>query len=117
MLGLTNYKSYVGSNLGKKWKLFYDEGMKIGDSSAYFANPLGNQVAIVLKDGKHVIMNRSFQVAESQGKLTCVGGHPEPSVSFLSFRLIKGTKNRNIRRCRKDLELHIDERAVREHAS
>ena len=80
MLGLTNYKSYVGSNLGPKWKLFYDEGMKLGDPCAYFANPLGNQVAIVLKDGKHVIMNRSFEVAESQGKLTAVGGHPEPSV-------------------------------------
>ncbi|CBK22115.2 uncharacterized protein [Blastocystis hominis] len=79
MLGLTNYKAYVGSNLGPKWKLFYEEGMKIGDPDAYFGNPLGNQVAIVLKDGKHVIMNRSYQVAESQGKLTAVGGHPEPS--------------------------------------
>lgn len=56
--------------------------MKIGDPDAYFGNPLGNQVAIVLKDGKHVIMNRSYQVAESQGKLTAVGGHPEPSVCF-----------------------------------
>lgn len=82
MLGLTNYKAYVGSNLGPKWKLFYEEGMKIGDPDAYFGNPLGNQVAIVLKDGKHVIMNRSYQVAESQGKLTAVGGHPEPSVCF-----------------------------------
>ena len=70
--------------------------MKIGDPDAYFGNPLGNQVAIVLKDGKHVIMNRSYQVAESQGKLTAVGGHPEPSVCFWCFfsKFRNSTSNR-----------------------
>ena len=30
-------------------------------------------------------MQRGFNVAEAQGRLTCVGGHPEPLVSFHSF--------------------------------
>ena len=81
-LGLTDYKSYVGSNLGEKWKLFYDEGKAIGDTNAFFANPLGNQCAVVLRDGNHILLNRSYQVAEGQGQLTVVGGHPEPSVSI-----------------------------------
>ena len=80
MLGLTCYKNYVGSNLGRQWKVFYEEGLKIGDTNAYFADPLGNQCIIALRDGNHVILNRSYQVAEGQGQLTCVGGHPEPSM-------------------------------------
>lgn len=84
-LGLTNYKSYVGSNLGSKWNVFYDEGRKLGDVNAFFANPLGNQCAVVLRDGNHVLLNRSYKVAEGQGLLTCIGGHPEPSVSSSIF--------------------------------
>lgn len=87
-LGLTNYKSYVGSNLGSKWEVFYNEGRKIGDVNAFFADPLGNQCAVVLRDGSHVLLNRSYKVAEGQGLLTCIGGHPEPSVLiFISFML------------------------------
>ena len=78
-LGLTDYKSYVGSNLGPQWKLFYDEGMKVGDPNAFFGNPLGNLTVVVLNDGNHVLLNRSYQVAEGQGKFACVGGHPEPT--------------------------------------
>ena len=81
-LGLTNYKAYVGSNLGDKWELFLNEGKAIGDESAFFANPMGNQCVVVLRDGSHVILNRSYKVAEGQGLLTCIGGHPEPSVSL-----------------------------------
>ena len=79
-LGLTNYKAYVGSNLGDRWELFLNEGRAIGDESAFFANPMGNQCVVVLRDGFHVILNRSYKVAEGQGLLTCIGGHPEPSV-------------------------------------
>lgn len=71
--------------------------MKIGDPDAYFGNPLGNQVVVVLKDGKHVIMNRSYQVAESQGKLTAVGGHPEPSVCFCCLFINSGAPHRIVR--------------------
>ena len=81
-LGLTDYKSYVGSNLGREWKKFYEEGEKIGNVNVFFADPLGNQCVVVLKDGYHVFVNRSYQVAEGEGKLTCLGGHPEPSVYF-----------------------------------
>lgn len=92
-LGLTNYKSYVGSNLGSKWEVFYNEGRKIGDVNAFFADPLGNQCAVVLRDGSHVLLNRSYKVAEGQGLLTCIGGHPEPSVTY--FYIIH-VKNINI---------------------
>ena len=57
-LGLTDYKSYVGSNLGREWKKFYEEGEKIGNVNAFFADPLGNQCVVVLKDGYHVFVNR-----------------------------------------------------------
>ena len=83
-LGLTDYKSYVGSNLGSQWKVFYNEGVNAGNRHAFFANPLGNQCIVVLKDGSHVFVNRSHQVAEGEGKLTCLGGHPEPSVQVFS---------------------------------
>lgn len=81
-LGLTDYKSYVGSNLGREWKRFKEEGERNGNQNDYFANPLGNQCVVVLNDGYHVFVNRSFQVAEGEGKLTCLGGHPEPSVVY-----------------------------------
>ena len=70
----------MGSNLGTQWTVFYDEGKAIGDETAFFANPLGNMSIVVLQDGTHVLMRRSYNVAEAQGRLTCVGGHPEPSV-------------------------------------
>lgn len=79
-LALTNYKAYVGSNLGDKWETFFNEGQAIGNEDAFFANPMGNQCVVVLRDGSHVILNRSFNVVEGQGLLTCIGGHPEPSV-------------------------------------
>lgn len=83
-LGLTDYKSYVGSNLGREWKRFFDEGVMNGNANDFFANPLGNQCVVVLRDGYHVIVNRSHQVAEGEGKLTCLGGHPEPLVISLT---------------------------------
>ena len=63
--------------------MFYEEGATIGDVNAVFGNPLGNISGIILKDGYHVLMKRSYNVAEAQGRLTCVGGHPEPSVFFI----------------------------------
>ena len=84
-LGLTDYKSYIGSNMSSEWKTFFQEGERIGCPTAYFGNPLGNISVIVLRNGKHVLMQRGFNVAEAQGRLTCVGGHPEPLVSFHSF--------------------------------
>ena len=88
-LGLTDYKSYIGSNMSSEWKTFFQEGERIGCPTAYFGNPLGNISVIVLRNGKHVLMQRGFNVAEAQGRLTCVGGHPEPLVSFHSFTHIQ----------------------------
>ena len=82
----------MGSNLGSKWEVFYNEGRKIGDVYAFFANPLGNQCAVVLRDGNHVLLNRSYKVAEGQGLLTCIGGHPEPSVTFFCMVNAKSIK-------------------------
>ena len=82
-LGLTDYKSYVGSNLGREWRLFREEGLKQGHPDDYFSNPLGNQCVVVLNDHSHVVVNRSYQVAEGEGKLTCLGGHPEPLVEIV----------------------------------
>ena len=59
--------------------MFLREGQKIGDPCAFFANPLGSLCALVLRDKNHVLLNRSNRVAEGEGLLTCVGGHPEPS--------------------------------------
>lgn len=83
-LGLTDYKSYIGSNIGRKWEVFYREGEKIGDPNAFFGNPFGNQCTVVLNDGYHILLNRSYQVTENEGLLCCVGGHSEPSVFFWS---------------------------------
>jgi len=60
--------------------------------NAFFANPLGNQCAVVLRDGNHVLLNRSYKVAEGQGLLTCIGGHPEPSVTFFCMVNAKSIK-------------------------
>lgn len=60
--------------------MFLQEGKTIGDPCSFFANPLGSQCALVLRDKTHVLLNRSYRVAEGGGLLTCVGGHPEPSV-------------------------------------
>ena len=84
-MGLTSYKAYVGSNLGRKWDMFLREGQKIGDPCAFFANPLGSLCALVLRDKNHVLLNRSNRVAEGEGLLTCVGGHPEPSVANVDW--------------------------------
>ena len=65
--------------------MFLREGQKIGDPCAFFANPLGSLCALVLRDKNHVLLNRSNRVAEGEGLLTCVGGHPEPFVANVDW--------------------------------
>ena len=88
-LGLTDYKSYIGTNLSPQWKVFYEEGLKCGNESSYFANPLGNQCILVLRDGNHILLNRGTHVAEDAGLIACIGGHPEPSAIGMDSNHLK----------------------------
>ena len=65
--------------------MFLREGQAVGDPCSFFANPLGSLCVLILRDHKHVLLNRSCRVAEGEGLVTCVGGHPEPSVPKLSW--------------------------------
>ena len=78
-LGLTDYRSFLGTN----WSPRCDELKEAGrrdhdDSSAYLAHPLGVGAVLETSDGYLCFIQRSQYVGEYPGFLDCPGGHPEP---------------------------------------
>lgn len=79
-LGLTDYRDYLGTN----WAPAADEIRTWGrdnfaNSQAGFSDPLGVGALLITQDEDLVLIKRSHNCAEAQGKFDIPGGHPEPS--------------------------------------
>eukprot|EP00736_Rhodelphis_marinus_P009717 Rmarinus@m.6312 len=77
-LGLTDYKSFLGSNMADSWKeIVNTHGVE------YLASPLGNGAILETTDGKIPLIQRSLLVGEGCGLYALPGGHPEPASAGL----------------------------------
>ena len=80
LLGLTDYKSLLGTNLGPDAVSLVALGASQGDERRYLADPLGVGAVTCTSDGYVVFLRRSQHVGEAAGMWDVPGGHPEPSV-------------------------------------
>lgn len=78
-LGLTDYKSYLGTNTAPHAAELVAAGRELGDEAAYLAHPMGVGAMVTTADGHALFIRRSSNVAEAPGMVDVPGGHPEPS--------------------------------------
>lgn len=80
-VGLTNYKEYIGTNLGTNSDLFVQHGInEFNNAQACLSDALGVGSLVITADGYLLFVRRSFEVAEGQGMMDVPGGHAEPKV-------------------------------------
>jgi 8-oxo-dGTP pyrophosphatase MutT (NUDIX family) len=70
-LGVTDYKSFLGTNCSLHWELL---------SPNCLASPLGNAAIVETCDKKVVLLKRSGNVGEMPHTIVMPGGHPEPEM-------------------------------------
>ncbi|MCO5579195.1 hypothetical protein L7F22_033048 [Adiantum nelumboides] len=77
-LGLTDYKTFVGTNLSPKWKAFLKVSEDDVDRCKHMSSPLGNGAIVETEDNYILVLKRSEHVGEFPGHLVFPGGHSEP---------------------------------------
>ena len=70
-LGITDYKSFLGTNCAPNWEQLDPTTM---------ASPLGNAAIVETEDEKVVLLKRSGSVGEMPHTVVMPGGHPEPEM-------------------------------------
>ncbi|KAL9235230.1 hypothetical protein vseg_010009 [Gypsophila vaccaria] len=78
LLGLTDYKTFVGTNLNPLWDKFLVNSEDETVRCQHTSNPLGNGAIVETSDGKILVLRRSNNVGEFAGHFVFPGGHPEP---------------------------------------
>ena len=84
-LGLTDYKSFLGSNFSPNAADLTAKGIAAKQPRRHLADPLGVGGVTVTSDGYVVLIRRSKSVGEAAGMLDVPGGHPEPTVSCVRW--------------------------------
>ncbi|KAL3850722.1 hypothetical protein ACJIZ3_012604 [Penstemon smallii] len=77
-LGLTDYRTFVGTNLNPLWKRFLFPSEDDWKRCQHTSNPLGNGAIVETSDKAIVVLQRSTNVGEFPGHFVFPGGHPEP---------------------------------------
>ncbi|PON89568.1 Dihydroneopterin triphosphate diphosphatase [Trema orientale] len=77
-LGLTDYRTFVGTNLNPSWEKFLVPSEDDSVRCQHTSSPLGNGAIIETSDGKILVLKRSNNVGEFPGHFVFPGGHPEP---------------------------------------
>ncbi|KAJ0248321.1 Nudix hydrolase 9 [Hirschfeldia incana] len=89
-LGLTDYKTFVGTNLSSQWDKFLVTSQDDCVRCRHTSSPLGNAAVVETSDHKIIVLRRSDNVGEFPGHYVFPGGHPEPmSVGIDSHQLEK----------------------------
>ncbi|KAF8052874.1 hypothetical protein N665_1495s0005 [Sinapis alba] len=89
-LGLTDYRTFVGTNLSSQWEKFLVASQDDSVRCRHTSSPLGNAAVIETSDHKIIVLRRSDNVGEFPGHYVFPGGHPEPmSVGIDSHQLEK----------------------------
>ncbi|GKV08195.1 hypothetical protein SLEP1_g19864 [Rubroshorea leprosula] len=77
-LGLTDYRTFVGTNLNPLWENFLVASEDDSLQCQHTSSPLGNGAVVETFDKKIVVLQRSNNVGEFPGHFVFPGGHPEP---------------------------------------
>uniref|UniRef100_A0A0D9WC30 Nudix hydrolase domain-containing protein n=1 Tax=Leersia perrieri TaxID=77586 RepID=A0A0D9WC30_9ORYZ len=77
-LGLTDYRTFVGTNLNPSWENFLVPSEDDSVRCQHTSNPLGNGAIVETSDEKIIILQRSYNVGEFPGYYVFPGGHSEP---------------------------------------
>ncbi|CAK7331658.1 unnamed protein product [Dovyalis caffra] len=77
-LGLTDYRTFMGTNLNPFWEKFLVPSEDDPIQSQHTSSPLGNGAIVETSDKKIVVLQRSYNVGEFPGHFVFPGGHPEP---------------------------------------
>ncbi|KAJ8768774.1 hypothetical protein K2173_023678 [Erythroxylum novogranatense] len=77
-LGLTDYRTFVGTNLSPSWEKFLAASEDDVIKCQHTSSPLGNGAVVETLDKRIVVLQRSQNVGEFPGHYVFPGGHPEP---------------------------------------
>ncbi|XP_021658667.2 nudix hydrolase 9 isoform X2 [Hevea brasiliensis] len=77
-LGLTDYRTFVGTNLSPLWEKFLVPSEDDPIQCQHTSSPLGNGAVVETSDKKIVVLRRSSNVGEFPGHFVFPGGHLEP---------------------------------------
>ncbi|KAI4322186.1 hypothetical protein L6164_021903 [Bauhinia variegata] len=77
-LGLTDYRTFVGTNLSHLWESFLLPSEDDSICCQHTSSPLGNGAIVETIDKKILVLRRSNNVGEFPGYFVFPGGHPEP---------------------------------------
>ncbi|KAG0487782.1 hypothetical protein HPP92_006593 [Vanilla planifolia] len=77
-LGLTDYRTFVGTNLSPFWEKFLVTSKDEAIRSQHTASPLGNGAIVETADKRVLVLQRSHNVGEFPGYFVFPGGHSEP---------------------------------------
>ncbi|XP_055834030.1 nudix hydrolase 9 isoform X3 [Solanum dulcamara] len=77
-LGLTDYRTFVGTNLSLMWERFLVPSEDDCIQCQHTSSPLGNGAVVETSDGRILVLQRSNKVGEFPGYFVFPGGHPEP---------------------------------------
>ncbi|KAJ0979418.1 hypothetical protein J5N97_014892 [Dioscorea zingiberensis] len=77
-LGLTDYRTFVGTNLNPSWEMFLVPSEDDIIRCQHTSSPLGNGAVVETSDKKILVLQRSNNVGEFPGYFVFPGGHSEP---------------------------------------
>ncbi|CAA6656848.1 unnamed protein product [Spirodela intermedia] len=77
-LGLTDYRTFVGTNLNPLWENFLVPSEDDTIHCQHMASPLGNGAIVETLDKRIIVLQRSSKVGEFPGYFVFPGGHSEP---------------------------------------
>nr|CAD1839785.1 unnamed protein product [Ananas comosus var. bracteatus] len=78
LLGLTDYRTFIGTNLNPLWKKFLVSSEDDSVCCRHMSNPLGNGAIVQTSDRRILVLQRSNNVGEFPGYYVFPGGHSEP---------------------------------------
>ncbi|XP_038988995.1 nudix hydrolase 9 isoform X2 [Phoenix dactylifera] len=77
-LGLTDYRTFVGTNLNPLWEKFLIPSEDDPVRCQHTSSPLGNGAIVETSDKRILVLQRSYNVGEFPGYFVFPGGHSEP---------------------------------------
>ncbi|CAI9770533.1 unnamed protein product [Fraxinus pennsylvanica] len=92
-LGLTDYRTFVGTNLNPLWERFLFPSEDDCRRCQHTSSPLGNGAIVETSDRKILVLQRSTNVGEFPGSFVFPGGHPEPQEVGITCHLHDGELN------------------------
>ncbi|MED6158518.1 Nudix hydrolase 9 [Stylosanthes scabra] len=98
-LGLTDYRTFVGTNLSPMWEKFLVLSEDDPVRCQHTSSPLGNGAVVETIDKKIIVLQRSNNVGEFPGHFVFPGGHPEPQeIGISSHQHGKESINKEVSR-------------------